>query len=170
MPVTAAALRICRHPVRACCAVPVLLALALGGCGEPEARTALPPAEIPVRNPTAPIASQTDATAERLGGRWIVVAGAGIRPGTRLRLSAGRAVVDDVAMTLEDRGQGRLVLGGEAVWVHWLDADARTAALGAPSGRRVWIMDRTGRPEERLAAARRILDWYGYDLDRLAGP
>ena len=150
--------------------MPVLLALALAGCTEPAGRAAPAPAEIPLRNPTAPIASQTDATAERLGGGWIVVAGAGIRPGARLHLSMGKAVVDGVAMTLEDRGQGRFALGGEAVWVHWLDADARTAALGDPAGRRAWIMDRTGRPEERLAAARRILDWYGYDLDRLAGP
>ncbi|NIY99674.1 lipocalin, partial [Salipiger sp. HF18] len=36
-------------------------------------------------------------------------------------------------------------------------------------GARVWIMDRTGRPGERLTAAREILEWYGYDLRRLDG-
>lgn len=53
--------------------------------------------------------------------------------------------------------------------MHWLDDDNRTAALGDPGGARVWIMDRTGTPRERLAAARSILAWYGYDLGRLSG-
>jgi apolipoprotein D and lipocalin family protein len=63
-----------------------------------------------------------------------------------------------------------LRLGGAPLWVHWLDFDNRTAALGAPDGSRVWIMDRSGAPAERLSAAREILDWYGYDLSRLRGP
>ena len=39
--------------------------------------------------------------------------------------------------------------------------------MGDPDGQRVWIMDRTGRPGERLRIAREILQWYGYDVTRL---
>ncbi len=70
-----------------------------------------------------------------------------------------------------ERGQGRYDTEEGPLWVHWLDVGDRTAAIGDPSGRTVWIMDRTatGSPD-RIAAAREILDWYGYDLARLLGP
>ena len=56
----------------------VLACLVLSGCAPaPE----LPRAPIPLRNPTAPVASQANATLERLQGRWIVVQGAGLTPG-----------------------------------------------------------------------------------------
>ena len=41
--------------------------------------------------------------------------------------------------------------------------------LGDPNGTRVWIMDRTGRPGDRLRPAQEILEWYGYDLSRMEG-
>ena len=120
-----------------------------------------------MRNPTAPIASQVDASLARLSGDWVVVQGAGLQPGSRLRFGAGTMLLDGVSLRLADKGQGRLDLAGEAIWVHWLDVDNRTAALGDPDDGRVWIMDRTGRPGERLRAAREILEWYGYDLSRM---
>ncbi|MBY6119729.1 lipocalin family protein [Mameliella alba] len=138
------------------------LVLALAGCA------AVPPkTDLPLRNPTAPVASQADAALGRLSGDWRVVQGAGVYPGTRVRFDAGQAVIGGRAMPVTDEGQGRLMLGGAPVWVYWIDADNRTAALGDPDGRRVWIMDRTGTPGERLRAAREILAWYGYDLERL---
>ncbi len=142
----------------------VALVLALAGC---TAAPPLPDVPIPLRNPTAPVASQADVTAERLAGDWVVVQGAGIAPGTRLGIGAGRVRLGGVALPLVDEGQGRFRMGDEVIWVHWLDFDNRTAALGAPGGGRVWIMDRSGRPAERLRAARDILDWYGYDLSRM---
>lgn len=142
----------------------LLLALLLGACA---AKAPLPDVAIPLRNPTAPVASQSDVTEARLGGDWVVVEGGGIAPGTRLRFSSGRIAVDGVTMPFEAQGQGRFMLAGRRIWVHWLDADNRTAALGDPDGKRVWIMDRTGRPGERLGAAQEILRWYGYDLARL---
>lgn len=138
--------------------------LLLSACaGAPE----LPEVTIPLRNPTAPVASQADATAARLSGDWVVVQGAGVAPGTGLRFSDAAMTLDGVAIPLAGRGPGRFDLAGQTVWVHWLDADNRTAAMGDPGGGRVWIMDRSGRPGERLHAAREILRWYGYDLRRL---
>ncbi len=138
----------------------------LAGCAAP---AALPPVTIPVRNPTAPIASQVDADLSRLSGDWVVVQGAGIRPGTRLRFGPDRVAIDGAVLSVAQTTAGRLTIGGEPVWVHWIDADNRTAALGNPDGTRVWIMDRAGKPGERLRAAREILTWYGYDLSRVAG-
>lgn len=127
----------------------------------------LPEVPIPLRNPTAPVASQVDASLSRLRGDWLVVQGAGLVPGSRLVFGDKAVRIGGVALPLQDKGQGRLLLGEEQLWVHWLDADNRTAAMGNPEGTRVWIMDRTGKPGERLKAAREILEWYGYDLSRM---
>ncbi|WP_420325287.1 lipocalin family protein [Mameliella sp.] len=138
------------------------LVLALAGCA-----AAPPRGDLPLRNPTAPVASQADAALGRLSGEWLVVQGAELRPGTRVRFDKRQAVIGGRAMPVRDEGQGRLTLDSAPVWVYWIDADNRTAALGDPDGRRVWIMDRSGQPGERLRAAREILAWYGYDLERL---
>ncbi len=136
--------------------------LLLAGCAAPQPRDPLP-----LRNPTALVASQADATLQRLAGSWVVVQGAGLPPGTALRFGATQAQIAGQAVDLIAGRQGRFTLNGEEIWVFWLDADNRTAALGDPHGQRVWIMDRTGNPGERLRAAREILEWYGYDLSRL---
>ncbi|WP_323768944.1 lipocalin family protein [Antarctobacter sp.] len=140
----------------------LMAALFLAGCAAAPAVT-----KLPLRNPTAPVASQTDATLGRLAGDWRIVQAAGIAPGSQLRFGADQAVLAGQAVPMSDQGRGRLLLGDSPVWVYWIDADNRTAAVGDPDGRRVWIMDRTGRPGERLKIAREILEWYGYDLSRL---
>lgn len=140
----------------------------LAGCVQPEPQ-ALGEVTLPLRNPTAQIASQANVTPDRLYGQWVVVQGAGLPPGTQLTISKGEMRIGGVALRMTNKGQGRFVLGDMDIWVHWLDFDNRTAAMGDPQGRRVWIMDRTGNPGERLKAAREILDWYGYDLSRLSG-
>ncbi|MCR8547134.1 lipocalin [Salipiger sp. P9] len=142
------------------------LVLLLGACAKVPA---LPEVTIPLRNPTAPVASQADASAARLRGDWVVVQGAGLAPGTRLRFSDSAMALDGVVLPMTGHGAGRFEVAGQPLWVHWLDADDRTAALGDPGGARVWIMDRRGSPGERLRAAREILAWYGYDLRRMAG-
>ncbi|WP_418594206.1 lipocalin [Ponticoccus sp. (in: a-proteobacteria)] len=124
---------------------------------------------VPVRNPTASVASQSDVTVGRLSGSWWIVQGAGVAPGGMVRVEAERIVLDGVALPLRPLGEGRFRMGDEVVWVHWLDFDNRTAALGNPDGSRVWIMDRIGDPGERLDAARDVLAWYGYDVSRLDG-
>jgi apolipoprotein D and lipocalin family protein len=145
-----------------------LLLGALAGCGVARAPQ---PGAAALRDPAAPLASQADASAARLAGSWVVVqAAGGVAPGSAVTVSGDSLTLDGRRLPLEDLGRGRLRLGGAPLWVHWLDFDNRTAALGAPDGSRVWVMDRSGAPAERLSAAREILDWYGYDLSRLRGP
>jgi apolipoprotein D and lipocalin family protein len=65
---------------------------------------------------------------------------------------------------------GRLALPGiaEPLWVLWVDADYRTVLVGTPSGALGFILNRGGAlPADRLAAAREIFDFNGYDLSRL---
>lgn len=139
----------------------VALSLCLLGCDAPSLPTS---SELPLRNPAVTVGSQADVTLARLRGDWTVVQGAGVPKGARLRFDEASLRLDGVSFPIRDLGQGRFDFAGDAHWVHWLDADNRTAAIGDPAGSRVWIMDRSGRPGERLQAARDILGWYGYDL------
>lgn len=127
------------------------------------------PVDIPLRNPTAPVGSQADAHLARLQGNWTVTEGAGMPPGARIEIGPSDLRVNGVALPLQEEAPGRLRVGDELLWVHWIDADDRTAAIGEPGGGRVWIMDRNGTPGERRTAAREILLWYGYDLSRMSG-
>ncbi len=53
-------------------------------------------------------------------------------------------------------------------WVLWVDTDYRTMAIGTPSGRFGFILNRTGSlPADRLTAARELFDFNGYDLEKL---
>lgn len=134
----------------------------LTACGAPSPT----PAPMPLRDPDAPVASQVDAGLTRLEGDWIVVEGNGLRSGARVSVGSGVMSIDGAPFPVTDAGMGRLRVAGQPLWVHWIDADNRTAALGDPTGQRVWIMDRSGQPGERLHAAREILDWYGYNPGR----
>lgn len=77
----------------------------------------------------------------------------------------GRATID---------GPGRLAVRLDGVpvtaayWVLWVDEGYRTAVVGVPSGRAGWILNRTPDiPADRLAAARDVLAFNGYDLSAL---
>jgi apolipoprotein D and lipocalin family protein len=49
-----------------------------------------------------------------------------------------------------------------------VDEGYRTAVVGAPNGKSGWILNRDPQiPVDRLNAAREVLDFNGYDLDRL---
>ena len=146
----------------------LVLLVVLAACTAPPGR----PVTSGLRDSAAPVASQLDATEARLAGDWVVVQGAGVDPGARIRIAPGRMRIDGAQIgdtALVALGQGRFRTDAGPLWVHWLDVANRTAALGDPGGSRVWIMDRTasGSPD-RTAAAREILGWYGYDLTRLA--
>ncbi|WP_102226073.1 lipocalin family protein [Acidimangrovimonas sediminis] len=57
---------------------------------------------------------------------------------------------------------------GETWYVLWVDADDRTVVIGTPSGRWGAILNRQPQiPADRLGAAKRILEFNGYDLSRL---
>lgn len=54
------------------------------------------------------------------------------------------------------------------IWVLWVDFDYRTLVIGTPDGQAGWVLDRTDAiPADRIAAAREMLDFNGYDLTRL---
>ena len=84
-----------------------------------------------------------------------------------------------VRSTIEGRadvvGPGRLEVsfpsvpfGAADYWVLWVDDAYKTAVVGAPNGRSGWILNRTPDiSEDRLTAAKAILDFNGYDLNRL---
>lgn len=53
-------------------------------------------------------------------------------------------------------------------WVLWVDEGYRTAVVGVPSGRAGWILNRDPTiPPDRLAAAREVLAFNGYDISQL---
>ncbi len=72
-------------------------------------------------------------------------------------------------------GPGRLEVSFSSVpfvnspyWVLWVDDDYRTAVVGTPSGRAGWILNREPQiSPDRLDAAKRILEFNGYDLAKL---
>jgi apolipoprotein D and lipocalin family protein len=72
-------------------------------------------------------------------------------------------------------GPGRLAVRFDTVpflsapyWVLWVAEDYRSAVVGVPSGRAGWILHREPvMPPDRLAAAREVLDFNGYDVSRL---
>lgn len=81
----------------------------------------------------------------------------------------------DITGTAEVVGPGRLKVRFASVpfvaadyWVLWVAEDYRTAVVGAPNGRSGWILNRTSIiTPDRLAAAREVLDFNGYDLSKL---
>ncbi len=135
---------------------------------------------IPFRNPTAPIGATTRFDATRFAGDWHVVASFGApqtaAPTFSLEGATADLVVQDRscvacppdAYEVEAPGVLRPVAGGEPLVVMWVDADFRTAALGTASGSHGAILDRrAGGSQDRVKAARQILEFYGWDLSRL---
>ena len=85
------------------------------------------------------------------------------------RLCLSGSLREDAGNVIWQPG-GRFTLPGldEPIWVLWVDADYRTVLLGTPSGRFGLILNRGGNlPSDRLAAAREIFDFNGYDLSKL---
>jgi apolipoprotein D and lipocalin family protein len=142
------------------------------------------------RAAATPIYSNAVFDLARLDGRWDQVATFadstqnGCRPGGaefarlddnlqltyRLCLSG-----NDVAGSgeLVTTGPGRFAINGADAtmpdwWVLWVDEGYRTMAIGNPDGSFGFILNR-GRslPTDRLTAAREVLDFNGYDTDKL---
>ncbi|MFN4153115.1 MAG: lipocalin family protein [Paracoccaceae bacterium] len=139
-----------------------------------------PPAAVPYRAASAPIWSNAQLDHARLLGRWQQAAafappGATCRPGgaeiggragaltltARLCLS-GQEV--RLAGPMPGTGPGRFRVGGQDWWVIWADTDYRTLAIATPSGGFGFILNRGGPlSPDRLAAAREVFDFNGYD-------
>ena len=135
------------------------------------------------RQANAPIWSAAALDQARLAGDWRQVAGLAGAPGgcrqgglhiapatNGLRLSGSLCLngrVERVRALAREAGPGRLSVGGEEWWVLWVDSGYRTLVLGTPSGRFGVILDRGTIPQDRLEAAREILDFNGYDTGAL---
>ncbi len=83
-----------------------------------------------------------------------------------------RRFKEEYFLEIEEVGPGRFVNGimpyGIEYWVLWVDEDYRTAAIGTPSGTFGWIIDRKrSGGEDRIEAAKEVLEWLGYDMARL---
>ncbi|WP_137110405.1 lipocalin family protein [Rhodobacter sp. SY28-1] len=144
---------------------------------------AKPPAGSAFRAADAPIWSAAAFLPAQAAGTWRQVAdfqpagascGAGgveITPeaqGLRLNGSLCLAgVARDVSGLAVPTGPGRLSVAGQDWWVLWVDTGYRTMAIGTPSGRFGFILDRGAIPGDRLNAAREIFDFNGYRTDGL---
>ena len=163
------------------------LALLLAGCAGPGPQQGH-------RDPSAMIASAALFDPARFAGPWHVaadfpgqaapcgitreewrltgpgrfaVSGAACGPRGRMGFAGTAAVIGPGRIDLSG-GNTRPDLGGEPLWVLWIDADYRVAVLGTPSGRFGMILSRE--PDARgdlFAAAREVLDFNGYALERL---
>jgi len=136
------------------------------------------------RDPAKPIYSSAVLDPARLSGEWGQVGDfaqqSGCKaPGIRFAQGpAGLQVSGQVCLAgrltalsgpLTPIGPGRFAVAGvDPLWVLWADTDVRTLVIGTPSGRFGLILNRqAGLPADRLTAAREVLAWNGYDLDRL---
>jgi apolipoprotein D and lipocalin family protein len=164
----------------------IVIAAALAACGRGPTGGAF-------RDTAVPIYSNAVFQPARLAGEWVQVADftqtatRACRPGAvefapavagtvgltaQLCLSGTRQDYTGVAAIA---GPGRLALRGadkaslgQTWWVLWVDDGYRTMAIGTPSGDFGFILNRTATlPADRLAAARDVLDWNGYDLRHL---
>lgn len=89
-----------------------------------------------------------------------------------LCLAGEKVTVDNTAQFL---AAGRFAVSGADPqgigapwWVIWVDTDYRTMAIGTPSGRFGFILNRGGAvPQDRMTAAREIFDWNGYNVAQL---
>ena len=137
------------------------------------------------RDPSAPISSTTRFEAARLAGQWQLraaftrngeapaPASIGFYPGPpagNIALMELRGLPPGGSFGVSQIAPGRFVSveTGVEYWLIWVDADWRTAAIGTPSGAFGWVIarDKTG-GEDRLKAARDVLQWVGYDVTRL---
>ncbi len=144
--------------------------VALTGCG--------PSATDGYRDLSAPFAATTRFAPHQLAGDWWV----------RAEFTEGDAVARQVSYQLDGneafaigpkggplvrhalaegaRWQARA--GQPEVWLLWVDTGYRTAAIGTPDGTVGMILDRSpSGGTDRIAAAREILEWFGYDMTRL---
>lgn len=169
--------------------------LALAACGQtPEGNPTISFLQG-YRDTTVPIGSKADLDTERYLGLWYEIARfpvpfeAGcvgvtaeyglIEPGLISVLNTCRDPDGTIRTSIEGRaeivGPGRLKVSFDNVpfvrgdyWVLWVDEGYRTAVVGAPNGRSGWILNRDPTiPADRLAAAREVLDFNGYDVSQL---
>jgi len=132
------------------------------------------------RDSKAPIWSAAAFQPGQIAGAWVQVAG--FQAGGAAACHAGAVEFRPAAQGLEITGNlclngakhrvsglarpaepGRLsVEGQEDWWVLWVDSGYRTLAIGTPSGKFGFLLDRGTLPHDRLTAAREVFDFNGY--------
>lgn len=153
------------------------------------------PEVVSFRDRSVPIASQVDVTAARLAGRWVFRSQFSGFPGQTLSFEQGAdggltfvetatlcegeiCGLSSTRYQMVQRGPGRWQTDAPSgslpegeLWILWLDFDNRTMAIGTPDGSFGFILDReaTG-GEDRIAAARDIMEWMGYRVDEMVSP
>jgi len=137
------------------------------------------PATTGLRAPGAQISSKAVVDMARLSGTWHVVAGydRALWPvGTTVMLALegpnATAQNSTVLWAVTAAGPGRWTLNQGAqttdIWLLWADDTYRTAVFGNPEGSVGLILNRAPIiPADRLAAAREILTFNGYDVATL---
>lgn len=165
----------------------LILGLLLAGLAACAPKKAPEPAvTTPVRDRNVMISSVVMFDPARFAGTWYVAQSAvpgcaGNRQvwkwtgrgydvsGTDCGGSRAAGVSEHVALT----GPGGRFMpsrsySGEKIWLLWADDGYRVATLGTPSGKFGVILTRTMPPKADLVtAARRVLDFNGYDLRRI---
>jgi apolipoprotein D and lipocalin family protein len=152
----------------------ILILCLLAGCATK------PPLSLGHRKAGAPISSIAAFDPLILAGQWLEVAGYPLTKGCQSgNLTFQNSQVSGqgcylpihaptgVAVT----GYGRLTTDtGADLWVLWADEEARTLVIGTPSGAFAAVLHRDGPlPADRLAIAKKILLWNGYDLSGFQG-
>jgi apolipoprotein D and lipocalin family protein len=150
------------------------LMLALSACAAPAPPTAV------FRKADVPIYSAAAFQPAQIAGRWNQVAGYQVTArgkcgtsGLEFRPAPGGLAVDGILCLngierpvsgfATPNGPGRLAVEGqEDWWILWVDSGYRTLAVGTPSGRFGFVLDRGGAAADRLTAARDIFDFNGY--------
>lgn len=145
------------------------LAFFIAGCAQ------APPPQAGFRDQTAPIGGTTRFDPARFAGDWYVVAAFRDVPA-----SVQSYAYDPVSGLLTGPSGRQFRAGdpgvlspvdpgtGERLVVMWVDEGFRTAAIGHPSGNDAVILDRKPRAApDRLAAAKDILGWYGWEITQL---
>lgn len=151
--------------------LPALAALVLLSCAPKPVATGFRTADAPIWSAAAFLPVQAAGSWRQVadfqpagadctsGSVEIVPDAAGLRLDGTLCL-AGQA--RNVSGLATPSGPGRLTVAGEDWWVIWVDTGYRTLAIGTPSGRFGFILDRGAIPGDRLNAAREIFDFNGY--------
>lgn len=151
--------------------IALILSVALAGC-------APAPEQSGFRDKSAPIAATTRFEPEKLAGDWWVRSEFSNAPVIARQVSyrwdgdgAFSIGPKDGALIrhhLTEGARWAATAGQSEIWLLWVDADYRTAAIGSPDGSVGMILDRgaTG-GADRINAAAEILEWFGYDMKKL---
>ncbi len=145
---------------------------ALAACGA--RNTGASDVNLGYRNPTAIMGGTLRFDAGKFSGDWVTVSCLGscaakerftaATDGVYLRTVDGQT--QDYVITAPGvlRRQGST----DRLVVMWVDTGFRTAVIGDADGRWAAILDRNSKPgADRVAAAREILDFNGWDTTRL---